>query len=139
MKTKLKPYNHSLYSPHQWPPVVGQLVILLDEPRGYVGVLVSVRDKSGYVRLLDSTDDYVQMDLTSLLSTGKTPQDLITQYELTPQELSKGLATERSFPDFSRVKKTTKKGGVKKKKVLTEANKMYLAGLIKEALRKGVK
>lgn len=142
MKTELKPYKHSLYSPHSWPPSVGQIVILLDEPRGYVGVLDRIEGIYGYVRFLDSTEELIQTDLMSLLATGKTPQDLITQYELTPQEFSTGLANERTFPDFSRTK-TTRKGGVKKKKkpkVLTEANKMYLAGLIKAALsKKGVK
>jgi len=135
MKTKLKPYNHSLYSPHSWPPQVGQLVILLDDPRGYVGILLSITGDRTEVKLLDAQDEVFETNLSALLPTGKTPQDLVLQYEPTALSLSQNLAIERSIPDFTRLRKSTKKGGTRKKKVLTEANKMFLAKLIKEELK----
>jgi len=136
MKTELKPYNHELYSPHSWPPKVGQIIILLDDPRGYVGVLLSITGDRSEVKLLDAQDEVLDVELSALLPTGKTPRDLILQYEPTALSLSQNLAIERSIPDFTRLRKSTKKGGPKKKKVLTEANKMFLAKLIKEALAK---
>lgn len=134
MRTQLKPYKHELYSPHKFPPKLGEVVILLDEPRGYVGILVGVDDTIGIVRLLDSQAGDFKTPLTSLLPTGKTPTDLTSQYSSTPEEFSQNLSVEREFPDFSRIKK--KKGGGKKKepKKMTQEQKVFLAKLIKQKL-----
>ena len=140
MRTKLKPYDHSLYSPHSWPPSIGEVVILLDTPRGYVGVLEEVKMGIAQVRLLDSHQDrgVVISPLSGLLSTGKLPHDLVERYELSSRNLSENLSTERSFPDFSRLpsKRSTTP---KKKKQLTEAQLKFVARLIKAKLKEAGK
>lgn len=118
MKTNLKPYNSSLYTPSQKPLKTGDLCILLDSPRGYI---IEILGFSGFFvecKFLDGNIKNIQTyEKNSLIQTGKTAEDLIKLYQPTDLEFSKNLETERSFPDFSKVKKTYKsKGGVKKPK-----------------------
>ena len=102
-------------SPHRWPPEVGELVILYTSPdsktRGFVGVVEVVEQESRnyIVRLLDSVDEPMILLADQLISTGQTPQDLLTQYIPTDLQLSHALETERTFPDFETMKTKTSK------------------------------
>ena len=121
------------YSPAPWPPKVGELVILLAEPRGFVGVLVSQDADQCQVKLLDSIEVRL-FHIEDLISTGLTPDELCKQYQPDAQTLSANLAVERSLPDFSKFKKkTTKKP--REQKPLTEFQTQQLKALLIEKIK----
>lgn len=137
MYTNLKPYNPCLYAPSKKPLAVGDLVILLENPRGFCAEIVQLNPSSVIVRFLDSDISSTRMFLKNeVIQTGKTPYDLISQYLPTAVELANALTKERSMPDFGRVKSKTK-GGKKPKapKDLTPEQKKVLARLVMMKLK----
>lgn len=113
------------YSPAPWPPRVGELVVIRQKTvgdenglNGFCGVveyLDPLKPVVG-VRLLDSEDkELKRFPLEELISTGKTPADLLTEFAPTDAEFSEALRIERSLPDFNLFKKLSKKGGGVKK------------------------
>ena len=118
--TKLKlsngRYDGTLYSPIKRPPKVGELALTLSHPRGYAVVVLAIHDQVANVAFLDDLPGSArQVDLMSLIPTGKTPLDLCAMYEPTPLSLDEALDRERSLPEFA-PKKTKAKGGERKKK-----------------------
>jgi hypothetical protein len=97
----------------QWPPQEGELVILYTSPesklRGFVGWVDHIEGVSRYVvRLLDSPESHLTLSADELISTGKSGNDLVTQYVQSDQALSQAISNERSFPDFELVKPLAK-------------------------------
>ena len=115
-------------SPYPWPPEVGEVVILYTSPdsktRGYVGLVEQLETNSGRysIRLLDSTDKTLILSALELIPTGKTPAELVAQYQPSDLDLSKAVETERSLPDFSKLK-TKKTKAQPKPKTLNQALK----------------
>lgn len=126
-------------SPAPWPPRVGQLVVLLAEPRGFVGVLVERKLNMCKVRLLDSQDEPREYHVEQLIATGRSPVDLLSGYELTDVQLSDNLATERSLPDFEQLYKKPKTVGraskKKEQKPLTEVQLVFIKRLLVDKLK----
>lgn len=140
--TKLQPYDPTLYSPIKRLARVGELAILLDNPRGYCVVVVEADSQQASVRFLDDTvDTYHTYPLLSLIPTGKTPQSIIEQYEPTPQELDVAVDYERSLPDFTKVYKKKGKSVPAKKKFdmsnLSVDEKDKIAAFVRRLLQKG--
>jgi len=105
----------STYSPAKWPPEVGELVIIREKVvgdtnllNGFCGVLQARDSKNGFVKLLDSEEVSLKCFLLKeLISTGKTPDELLQNIQPSQTDLSKALEVERSFPDFDLYPRTT--------------------------------
>ena len=132
------------FSPAPWPPRVGQLVVVYladvgDENglNGYCGILREInRETSCRVQLLDSESEWKDFRIDQLISTGKTPEDLLKQYAPSPQSLSAALAQERGFPDFEKFKRRKSTGKKpKKKKELSADQTAFLKKLIVQKLQ----
>lgn len=147
MKTRLKPYDPRRYSPAPWPPRIGELVILLDEPRGYCAELIVTCEGYASVVLLDDEDRTLRRyPINSLISTGKRPADLVSMYLPDPLSFDQAVENERGNIDFTKLKRPKAKGGVTKKrkkkelhaktkKELTGDQKDFFARLIRERLK----
>jgi len=119
-----------------WPPKPGQLVILLGEPRGFVGLLLERKLNTCKVRLLDSELEPIDYHVEQLIATGHTPEDIVAKYKPTDIQLSHSLDVERSLPDFERLqKKSTKTKAKREKKPLTEVQLMFLKRLLVDKLK----
>ncbi|MCP4568721.1 MAG: hypothetical protein GY841_14175 [FCB group bacterium] len=130
-------------SPHEWPCRVGEITILLSKKVGYCALVreISRDTQEALVSLLDYTKDDLPftIPLYDCIPTRKGPEDLISQYHLTPQQFSDNLSKERSFPDFdspaiskSRKKSLNTKSTKKKKKLEGAELLTVLAGLSEE-------
>ena len=131
---KVTDFHPRLLSPAPWPPKEGQLVILLGEPKGFVGVLKERKLNKCKVRLLDAQNEIKDYNIKELISTGRTPEYLCSQYKPTPIELSQAVGIERSLPDFGKFRKKS----VSKKrepKQISEAQKEFLKRLLVEKLK----
>lgn len=135
-------------SPHEWPVRVGELCILLSYKPGYCAVVERIDNNKAYVVLLDWPINHPvkEIPLYDCIPTRKTPWDLVSLYEPSPEEFSQALVKEREFPDFdsqvlakSRRTSGTKSKSVKKpklKKAELLAALANLSDLQKEALKK---
>lgn len=143
MKTNLRPYNPSLYTPARTLNV-GDLAITLDDPRGYC-VVVSEIDRTGgcfygaSFYFLDDKDKIEhKCDIKALIPTGKTPLSFLELYEPDPISFDRAIDLERKFPDFvvKSTKPKSKGGGVKRaKKELTDVQKKLITELVLRRLK----
>jgi hypothetical protein len=124
-------------SPAPWPPRVGECVIITQPPNGYAGVVESLLN-DGYVlvRLLDQLPQKpaLRVDVHQLISTGKTPAQLVEQYIPTPDSLVAALAEERSVPDFSHARKARRTPSGNRRKSpqdMSPEQKNFLAVLLR--------
>lgn len=113
------------YSPAPWPPKVGELVVIRQKTvgdenglNGFCAVVKGFTASRALIQLLDSEDKkWLEFDQEEVISTGKTPADLLAEFMPTDLEFSEALRIERSLPDFNLFKRPSKKGtGVKKTK-----------------------
>lgn len=108
------------YSPAPWPPKVGELVVIRQKTvgdenglNGFCAVVEYLNPLKPIVgvRLLDSEDkELKRFPLEELISTGKSPSELLAEFMPTDLEFSEALRIERSLPDFSLFKRTKKPG-----------------------------
>ena len=121
-------------TPHLGLPKVGQLIIL--NPRGYVGTLVSLSPNWSTIRLLDSEAELWLVATGQLIKTNLYGHDLTSPYKPTAQQLAHALEVERSAVEWKKLTakpKTTSK--TKKVKALTAEQKEAVVRLMMQRLK----